>query len=74
MHAQGSVCALIPEDAPEVVSPADLSRWFGVERVTVIRWARQGRLPPAIQIAPRTYRWRTCDLRAWFARQKGQTP
>jgi len=35
----------------------DLSRFFQVDRKTILAWAKQGRIPEPISIAPQTKRW-----------------
>jgi predicted site-specific integrase-resolvase len=53
-------------DAPRLVSTAEAARALGLSSVTLSRWARQGRVKPAVATpgAERTtYRWDLDDLR-----------
>ena len=39
------------------VSDIWLAKYFGVERTTIWRWTRQGRLPEPIKLSPGCTRW-----------------
>lgn len=47
------------------VTDNDLAERYKVSRVTVWRWARQGRLPAPIKLAPATTRWRLSEIEKW---------
>lgn len=38
---------------------------YGVQRVTVWRWAKAGRLPKPVRLSDRCSRWRLADLLAF---------
>ncbi|TQE90693.1 MAG: AlpA family phage regulatory protein [Spiribacter salinus] len=45
----------------------DLARRYGIHRVTVWKWVKEGRFPAPVRLAPSTTRWRASDVEAWEA-------
>jgi len=43
---------------PPLLDAGDVGRLFGVERCTVLDWAKGGRLPKPIRFSRRVIRWR----------------
>ncbi len=40
---------------------------YGVSRLSVWRWVRDGRFPPPVKVGSRATRWRLADLEAFEA-------
>lgn len=56
---------------PEYVRDRDLATRYGVDRVTIWRWACNGTLPQPIKLTPGTTRWRVADILAHEAARAG---
>ena len=46
----------------DILSPIQLATTFGVDRQTIKRWRREGRLPEGFLLSPSNRRWRTDEL------------
>jgi excisionase family DNA binding protein len=47
----------------ELMTPDDVANWLGVKRGTVMAMMRDGRLPAALKLSQKVYRWRKSDIR-----------
>ncbi|MDW2263142.1 MULTISPECIES: helix-turn-helix transcriptional regulator [unclassified Vibrio] len=47
----------------------DLAKQLDVTKVTIWRWRKEGRLPPAIAISPRVVGWKRETIEAWLDKQ-----
>lgn len=69
MSARLAVAAGTPyEQLPELLSPGDVAAVFGVDAKTVTRWARTGKLAPAITTPGGHRRYRRGDLLPFLVR------
>ncbi|MDZ7789405.1 MAG: hypothetical protein U5L08_02705 [Xanthomonadales bacterium] len=50
------------QQAPAWLSDKDLADRYGVCRITIWRWAKNGNLPPGKKIGPNTTRWSTAEI------------
>jgi len=50
---------------PEYLTDLELARRFSVSRITVWRWAQQGRFPRPVRLGENCTRWRRADVEAW---------
>lgn len=50
------------------LSDRDLALRYSVSRITVWRWAREGRIPQPCRLGPNTTRWNRAELDALDAR------
>lgn len=48
---------------------SDLAKQLDVTKVTIWRWRKEGRLPPAIAISPRIVGWKRETIEAWLDEQ-----
>lgn len=48
----------------------EVSMRYKVSRATIWRWAKEGRLPQPVKLAPGTTRWRAEDLQAFEKKLK----
>lgn len=46
---------------------------YGVSRVTVWRWAAQGKFPRPVKLATRCTRWRLSDILEWERGRRAAT-
>ena len=46
----------------KILSPIQLATIFDVDRQTIYRWRREGRLPEGFLLSPSNRRWRTDEL------------
>lgn len=51
--------------SPAFLKDVDLAARFGVSRVTIWRWAREGRLPSPVRLGPGSTRWRRTEIEQW---------
>lgn len=49
------------------LSDVDIAARLAISRVTVWRWAEQGRFPRPIRLGPNCTRWRAEDVADWEA-------
>jgi predicted DNA-binding transcriptional regulator AlpA len=49
----------------------ELARLLGVSHRTIDRWARMGKLPPAIRLSAHMRAWRLQDIQRWQAERLG---
>ena len=49
----------------EYLTDVELARRLAVSRVTIWRWAGQGRFPRPVRLAANCTRWRREDVEAW---------
>jgi excisionase family DNA binding protein len=54
-------------ETTSLLTVADVATWLRVERQTIERWARRGKLP-AIRLEGR-YRFRRDDVEAWLRKR-----
>ncbi|EGU9030729.1 TPA: helix-turn-helix domain-containing protein [Vibrio parahaemolyticus] len=47
----------------------DLAKQLDVTKVTIWRWRKEGRLPPATAISPRVVGWKRETIEAWLDKQ-----
>jgi len=47
---------------PAWLSDRDLALRYGVTRITIWRWAKNGVIPPGKKIGPNTTRWSTAEI------------
>ncbi|MGU3814086.1 helix-turn-helix transcriptional regulator [Vibrio diabolicus] len=47
----------------------DLAKQLDVTKVTIWRWRKEGRLPPATAISPRVVGWKHETIEAWLDKQ-----
>ena len=59
------------QDPTTFLTPADLSRRYGVTKSTITRWTRDGVLPAPLRINDSTPRWHVSTLQTWEAEQMG---
>lgn len=52
----------------------ELASHLGVTKVTIWRWRKEGRLPPATAISPRIVGWRCETIEAWLNEQTTELP
>lgn len=45
-----------------MASASDLATMFGVSRVTIWRWAKEGKIPQPIKISQKITRWKLADI------------
>jgi len=57
-----------PATNPIWLSDLQLAQRYGVSRVTIWRWAKEGRIPSPRKIGPNTTRWSRAELDALDAR------
>ncbi len=58
----------------QILRPAEVAALVGVHRVTLYKWARQGRFPAPFKIGKRAAGFRKSDVSAWIdARQSGES-
>jgi prophage regulatory protein len=61
-------------DLPDLISPRDFCRVFGVTRRTLHSWMKRPDFPPPLRLGACTLRWPRSVLLRWMegrARQKG---
>lgn len=47
----------------------DLAKQLDVTKVTIWRWRKEGRLPPATAISPKIVGWKRETIEAWLDEQ-----
>ncbi|MFN1513685.1 helix-turn-helix transcriptional regulator [Vibrio owensii] len=52
----------------------DLANQLDVTKVTIWRWRKEGRLPPATTISPRIVGWKCETIEAWLDEQTTELP
>jgi prophage regulatory protein len=52
------------QQAPAWLSDKDLADRYGVCRITIWRWAKNGVIPPGKKIGPNTTRWSAAEIDA----------
>lgn len=52
-------------DLPAYLRDVDVAALFGISRITVWRWARDGLLPPPVKLGPHTTRWNSAEIESW---------
>ena len=57
-----------PEGLPELLDVTQVAAYLGLHRVTVLGFAREGKLP-AFKVG-REWRFRAEDIRAWLGEQR----
>lgn len=55
-------------DLPIYLRDTQIANMYGISRITVWRWARNGLLPQPLRLGPSTTRWRLADIEAYEAR------
>ena len=54
-------------EGTRVLTTDDMAEMLQVSRSSIKRWAKEDRLPPAIQAGPRLLRWHAHEVHAWIA-------
>ncbi|MFM5518989.1 helix-turn-helix transcriptional regulator [Aeromonas dhakensis] len=49
-----------------IIRPAELAQELGVSSMTLLRWRRQGILPPVINLGPRLIGWERTAINQWL--------
>ncbi len=49
-----------------IIRPAELAQELGVSSMTLLRWRRQGILPPVINLGPRLIGWERSVINQWL--------
>ncbi|MEZ8390911.1 helix-turn-helix transcriptional regulator [Vibrio splendidus] len=52
----------------------ELASQLGVTKVTIWRWRKEGRLPPATALSPRIVGWKHETIEAWLDEQTTELP
>lgn len=67
----GWAAGLPPAELARVVRPKEAAKILGIARTTLWRHAKEGRLPPALKIGPRSRGWTLAALLAAQAEMAG---
>jgi len=54
-------------------SDQDLAERYGVSRLTVWRWVREGRFPAPVKLGPNCSRWTGADMEQWEASRAAES-
>lgn len=57
---------------PELLTPAQVAKAFAVDPKTVTRWAKAGKLPPAVVTLGGHRRWKRREIEALLNRDSNQ--
>ncbi len=58
----------------QILRISDLVELFGVSRVTLWRWEREGRLPPKRTLGPNTVGWLESEILEWLESRPTSSP
>jgi predicted DNA-binding transcriptional regulator AlpA len=61
----------MPTRDKQFLSAHDLARRWDVHYLTIFKWAKSGRLPKPVRLAPGTTRWRAGDIMQHEAKCRG---
>jgi len=59
-------------DKTRWLSPKALAERLAVNRSTLWRWVRDGKMPPPTEFSPRCVRWREDEIERWEAERTGE--
>jgi predicted DNA-binding transcriptional regulator AlpA len=65
MKQQNTHGQTLAGDLPDPVKVKDLARRYGVSHQCILVWVRSKRLPPPVQIGPKTRRWSRLTILEW---------
>jgi prophage regulatory protein len=61
---------MTPSQPFRILRRHEVARMIGVSPLTISRWAKQGVMPPQLQIGPAVVGWKEADLLEWIERRR----